>query len=204
MTLKIEGYDLTQLAQLGKNVETVDTRKLSVSGDAQHVAQVYMALGLFAPVVAELQKRVPEKEPVTQLTREQENAAIGLGISTEEALAMANGEPAPKFQFVYPTREVPFGYVFPTADPNNADSVMVREHALRNFNVMLHEYVRGTIGWEKSSGNFNRTTIEQACKRAEQLWNVCKPLLNTGELAMAFRGTVDRYGKCTYRKGIEE
>lgn len=203
MTLRIAGYDLDQLAQLGVHVETVDTRKLSISGDAHYVAQVYMALGLFAPVVEELKKRVGPEVPT--LTREQEDAAIRLGISNEEALAMAfPKQEQPQFQFVYPTKEVPFGYVFPVADPNNADSVLFREHSLRNFKFMLHEFVRSKIEWEKTSGNMNLTTMRRVWQTSEEIWKLCKPLLSAGELDLAFSGVVDRYGKCTYRKGIEE
>jgi hypothetical protein len=176
MTLKIEGYELTQLETLGKSVETVDTRKLSISGDAQYVAQVYLTLGLFAPVVQELKKRVDAEGPVFKLTREQENARISLGITEAEALEMANSgkQQPPAVSAIVPSEALPFGFLLPKDGE-------AREHAVKHLRWVLHSTHKG-------SANSDNLTDKKFASWMLGLYDAFLPILTRNEMAYVFAG----------------
>jgi hypothetical protein len=129
MEFKIEGYTIDQLEALGKQVQTVDTRRLSVSGDAFYVAQVYTALGLFAPVVSELKKFAPIVEPISDELRMQ-GKLMGLSDADMDRMR-AQDSNVPTYQTILPNEMLPFGIVIPVADGHP------RRNALLHLKMVL-------------------------------------------------------------------
>lgn len=187
MTLKIEGYDLNQLAALGKQVGTVDTRRLSISGDAHYVANVYMALGLFAPVVSELKKFAPNVEPISDELR-LKGKLMGLTDADMDAMR-AGGTEKIVYQTILPNESRPFGIVFPVGDKER------REKSLVSFRWVLRSFVAQVMD------NHDRKTPahDSACAFVEAYYDACLDVLSEQELDFAFGDLVAANGKSTNR-----